>query len=290
MTHVPTSALVRQAAERGTGLAAFNAVSLEQAEGIAEGAEAAGVPVVLQLSQNAVRFHHGHVAPIAAAMTAVARCSAVVVAVHLYHVSDLGLARAAIDAGLTSLMFDAGALPYEENLELTTQVVAEFHARGVFVEAELGHVGGKSEPARSAHDHGVRTDPEQAARFVADTGVDALAVAVGTRHGMHDRSATVDLSLLARLRDRVPVPLVLHGSSGLPASGIRRAVRGGITKVNVGTALSRAFSAGFRASLLEAGEVGDVRPHLARARTGVADEVYVLAAAVTSNDRRSADS
>lgn len=141
-------------------------------------------------------------------------------------------------------------------------------SEGIWVEAELGEVGGKD----GAHAPGVRTDPAEAATFVADTGVNSLAVAVGSSHAMTSQTAELDLALIARLRDAVPIPLVLHGSSGVPDASIAAATRAGIWKVNIGTALNVAFTAGVR-SRLEEPAVVDPRKYLAPARDQVADTV-----------------
>ncbi|TGJ94949.1 fructose-bisphosphate aldolase, partial [Actinotalea fermentans ATCC 43279 = JCM 9966 = DSM 3133] len=129
----------------------------------------------------------------------------------LDHAEDRALVSEAVRLGFTSVMYDGSALDYERNVEATADVVREAHARGVFVEAELGKVGGKD----GVHAPGVRTDPAEAVAFVAATGVDALAVAVGSSHAMTDRTASLDFERIAGLRAAVPVPLVLHGSSGV---------------------------------------------------------------------------
>ncbi|CAG7570733.1 D-tagatose-1,6-bisphosphate aldolase subunit KbaY [Barrientosiimonas humi] len=188
----------------------------------------------MQISQNAVRYH-GALAPIAAATLAVARASEQPVVVHLDHAEDEDLVREAVELGLTSVMYDGSRLPDEQNREATARVVQRCHDAGVSVEAELGEVGGKD----GVHAPGVRTDPADAAQFVADTGVDALAVAVGSSHAMTSRTAELDVDLIARLREGVPVPLVLHGSSGVPDAGLVAAVRAGMRKVNIATHLNQ---------------------------------------------------
>jgi fructose-bisphosphate aldolase class II len=148
-------------------------------------------------------------------------------------------------------------------------VAERSHLAGLWVEAELGEVGGKA----GAHAPGARTDPDEAALFVAETAVDALAVAVGSRHAMTSRGAVLDLDLLARLHAAVPVPLVLHGSSGVPEDALAAAVARGIVKVNVGTALNVAFTAAARDALAEEPDLTDPRRWLAPARDAVAAEV-----------------
>jgi fructose-bisphosphate aldolase class II len=202
-----TADIVTSAARDRRGIGAFNVVQLEHGQAIVSGAAQAGAPVILQVSQNTVRYHGG-LEPVALATLAIARHATVPVAVHLDHAESPELVQEAVGLGFTSVMFDGSGLPYEANVAATAGVVTQCHARTVWVEAELGEVGGKD----GVHAPGVRTDPEEAARFVAATKVDALAVAVGTSHGMRTQDATLDFELIGRLGARVEVPLVLHGS------------------------------------------------------------------------------
>ena len=250
----------------GGGIGAFNVITLEHAEAIAAGAEAAGRSAILQLSQNAVRYH-GALAPIAAATLAVAKASTAQLSVHLDHATDGALVGEAVDLGVSSVMFDASALAYEKNVHATAAVVAECHAAGAWVEAELGEVGGKD----GVHAPGARTDPDDARAYVEATGVDALAVAVGSSHAMLTRDAALDFDLIGRLRSALRVPLVLHGSSGVPDDGLRRAVEQGIVKVNIGTQLNKVFTAAVRAH-----DAVDPRKYLGPARDAVAAEVARL--------------
>ncbi|HVU90917.1 MAG TPA: class II fructose-bisphosphate aldolase [Jatrophihabitans sp.] len=277
MTLVPTGELVAAAQARGGAVGAFNVVTLEHAEAIVSAAEAAGTGVILQISENAVRFHAGLVHPLAAACRSLASSAAAPVALHLDHVTDAELAGQAGPAGFSSLMFDAGAQPYDENVAATAREAQRAHAAGLWVEAELGYVGGKPDQPRSAHEKGVRTDPDEAVAYVAATGVDALAVAVGSSHAMVTQTARLDLELIGRLRAAVPVPLVLHGSSGVPDDELRAAVSAGIAKVNVGTALGKAMTAAVRSALADESLV-DPRKYLAPARAAMAEAVaHVLA-------------
>ena len=280
MTLSTTGDLVRRAAATGRGILAFNFVTVEHVEAIVAGAEASSSPVILQLSQNAVAYHGGRPRPVTAAALVLARDAAVEVALHLDHVEDMDLLRQAADAGFSSAMFDAGALPYDENVAATRAAVDWAHGTGLWLEAELGHVGGKPGVPASAHAAGVRTDPAEAAAYVARTGVDALAVAVGSSHAMTSRSAALDHELIARLRAAVPVPLVLHGSSGLPDAELRQAVASGIVKFNVGTALGVAFTGAVRACLERDASVVDPRRYLAPARDAMAGTVRQLTAAL----------
>jgi fructose-bisphosphate aldolase class II len=260
-----TSALVTAARATGRGIAAFNVITLEHAEAVVTAAESTGLPVVLQISENAVRFHAGRVQPLLAGAAAVARDSVVPVALHLDHVQDEELLRAGVAAGVSSVMYDGSALPYDDNVRATARITSWAHPRGVWVEAELGEVGGKD----GAHAPGVRTDPGEAAAFAAATGVDALAVAVGSSHAMTERTARLDLDLIARLRAALDVPLVLHGSSGVPDDELRRAVAAGMSKINIGTALNIAYSAAVRDRLAADPALVDPRRYLAPARAAM---------------------
>lgn len=263
--------LLVPAAAAGRGLGAFNVFSLEHAEALVSGAEAAGAPVVLQVSQNAVRYH-GSLAPVALATLALARASTAPAVVHLDHATDVALVHEAVGLGFGSVMFDGSALPYDENVTATAAVVAHCHAHGVDVEAELGEVGGKD----GVHAPGARTRPEEAAAFVAATGVDALAVAVGTSHAMTERTAALDLDLIMELRASVDVPLVLHGSSGVPDHEIVRAVQAGMTKINIATHLNHVFTDRVREVLAADRQLVDSRTYLGPARDAVATEVERL--------------
>ncbi|MGC4109345.1 MAG: class II fructose-bisphosphate aldolase family protein [Nocardioides sp.] len=279
MSLTDIGALMADAAARGRAVAAVNVITLEHAEAIIEAAGEAGRPLVLQLSENAIAYHSGAV-PITRAVHALAEQSPVPLAVHLDHLTDADLVRSAVDGPLRplvgSLMYDAGALPHDQNLARTREVAAAAHAAGLWIEAELGYVGGKPDAPLSAHAAGVRTDPAEAVAFVAETRVDALAVAVGSSHAMTTRTARLDHELIAELAGRVPVPLVLHGSSGVPDDELRTAISAGIRKVNVGTALNVALTSSIRASLAADPAVTDPRRYLAPARAAMRDAVLHL--------------
>ncbi|MFI9248792.1 ketose-bisphosphate aldolase [Streptomyces sp. NPDC053069] len=269
-----TGELVTAAAETRSAVAAFNIITLEHVEAVIAGAESAGAPVVLQVSENAVKFRYGRLLPLARAAVAAAERAAVPVALHLDHVQSDHLLRQAPDAGFSSVMYDAARLPYADNLSATRAAADWAHAQGLWIEAELGQVGGKDgRPPLDAHAPGARTDPHQACDFVAGTGVDALAVAIGSVHAMTTRTAALDNGLLKRLSAALSVPLVLHGSSGVPDDGLVAAVAGGIAKVNVGTALNMAMTGAIRDFLAANPEAVDSRKYLSVGREAMAQEV-----------------
>jgi fructose-bisphosphate aldolase class II len=259
-----TDELIHDARSKGVGIAAFNVITLEHAEGIAEAAESTCLPAILQISENASRFHGGPSA-IAAACIAVARGSSANLSVHFDHIEDEELLERVLGCGASSVMFDASKLEDEANVAATKRAAQWAHDRGMFIEAELGEIGGKG----GAHTPGVRTDPAQAALFVERTGIDALAVAVGSSHAMTERTASLDFELISRLRDALPVPLVLHGSSGVSNDELSRAVQHGMVKINIGTLLNVAFTQTIR-PLLSEGSLVDPRKYLAPARSAIA--------------------
>jgi fructose-bisphosphate aldolase, class II len=255
----------------GRGVGAFNVIGIEHAEAIVAGAQAARAPVVLQISENCVAYHGG-LAPVGSACLALARAAAVPVAVHLDHAMSVTLVREAVGLGLGSVMFDASAQPYAENVRATADIAAWCHDRGVWVEAELGEIGGKN----GVHAPLARTDPGDAAAYAGATGVDALAVAVGSSHAMVTRDADLDLRLIEAISAAVRVPLVLHGSSGVPDDVLAAAVRAGMTKINIATQLNKVFTAAIRRSLDGDAGLVDPRRYGAAGRDAVAAEVTRL--------------
>src|SRR5262247_2797984 len=257
--------IIAPAAASGCGVGAFNVIGIEHAEAIVAGAEAAGAPVVLQVSQNCVAYH-GALAPLGRACATIAGSAAVPVALHLDHATSTELVREAADLGFRSVMYDASALPYGQNVRDTAAVTRWCHEREIWVEAELGEIGGKD----GVHSPRARTDPDDAARYAGATGVDALAVAVGSSHAMLTRDAVLDTGLIARIHAAVSGPLVLHGSSGVPDAGLAAAVAAGMTKINVATQLNKAFTAAVRDRLAADATLVDPRRYSAAGREAVA--------------------
>jgi len=273
MPAAETAEIMAAAQADGTGVGAFNLIGIEHAEAIVAGAEAAGLPVVLQISENCVKYH-GALEPVALAALAIARSAAVPVAVHLDHATSVELVRAAAGIGISSVMFDASALEYAANLAATAEVAAWCHKRGIWVEAELGEIGGKD----GVHAAGARTRPQDAVAYAGATGVDALAVAVGSSHAMLTRDAVIDFDLIGRIRAEVPapVPLVLHGSSGVPDAALGKAILAGMTKINIATQLNKVFTAAVRERLAADERLVDPRQYGAAGREAVAAEVTRL--------------
>ena len=271
-----TATLIAAAQAHNIAVGAFNVITLEHIEGVIAGAESAGLPVVLQVSQNAVAFHGGALLPLAGAARAAGAAASIAVSLHLDHVTSFELLEQCAEAGFSSAMFDAGALPFAENVERTLRAVEWCHAHEIWIEAEIGYIGGKPGDLVAAHAAGARTEPEEAARFASATGVDSLAVAVGSSHAMTTRTATLDHELIGRLAESVRVPLVLHGSSGVTDADLSLAISAGIRKVNVGTALNVAYTSAVRETLDADDALVDPRRYLEPARDRVSEKVAAL--------------
>lgn len=271
MPLVPTRQIMQAAVDGSYGQGAFNVIHLETAQALVSGAEQAGLPVILQISENCVKYHGG-LRPIAAASLALAEEAAAPVSLHLDHAEDEELVYRALDLGFGSVMYDGAKLPFGQNVAATQRVVAAARAAGASVEAELGEIGGKD----GAHAPGVRTDPDEAVRFVELTGVDSLAVAVGSSHAMLERGASLDLELISRLHRALEVPLVLHGSSGVPDATLVAGITAGMRKINVSTHLNGFFTRAVRQWLAENEQAVDSRKYLGAGRAAMAGEAARL--------------
>lgn len=262
---------IQAARDARHGVGAFNLTMIEHAEAFVAAAERANAPLILQISENCVKYH-GSLEPVGLAAFEIARQASVPVAVHLDHVEDVALIRRAVELGFTSVMYNDSKLADDDN-RATTREVGEFcHRQGVAVEAELGEIGGKD----GAHSPGIRTDPQDAKKFVEDTGVDSLAVAVGSSHAMSSRDALLDLDLVSRLADAVAAPLVLHGSSGVSDETLSAVVQTGVSKVNIATYLNAVFTSAVRAHLAADPSAVDTRKYIRSGLDAMADETYRL--------------
>jgi ketose-bisphosphate aldolase len=232
--------ILLDARAQGRAVPAFTTYTLESTRAICEAAERTGLPVILSAGSSS--FRGSSRTMLAAAAVAAAREASVPVGVHLDHSTDLDEIRACLDLGYTSVMFDGSHLPFDENVALTRAVVAEAHAAGAWVEAELGGVAG-DENASSGAGAGELTEPEQAREFVDRTSVDALAAAVGTVHGFTSAPVRVDVERVRAISACTGVPFVLHGASGLADAELAAAVAAGAAKVNLNAELRRAYLA-----------------------------------------------
>ncbi len=230
-------------AER-SAVAAFNVFSLEEAVCVADVAESLGRPVVLMTNKDVIRRIPVEI--FGPALRAVAASVRVPVVVHRDHTYPAETVYRAIRGGYTSVMFDGSQLPFEENVVQTRRIVEVAHACGVSVEGEIGSVAYNESANTIRHE---LTEPETAARFCAETGVDAVAVSVGTVHKLTEKRAAVDHDLLRRIAAETSVPLVIHGSSGVPDEDLIAMARGPVAKFNIGTILRRAWGETLREEL-----------------------------------------
>ena len=219
---------------------AYDLINLEMLEGILDAAQESDTAVILQFAQVFEKAAGVDAADFGKAIVEAAKRATVPVAVHLDHGQDLEMVKKCVALGFNSVMIDASAKPFEENVRITKEVVDYCRPLGIPVEAELGHVGeGASYDLASYH----YTDPALAAQFVEQTGVDALAVAIGNAHGAYASEPKINFAVLEAVRSAVSVPLVLHGASGIPDEDIRKTIAGGITKINIFTELTQQVAA-----------------------------------------------
>ena len=260
---------IQQAHREGAAIGAFNANTLEQMQAIVLAAQAENAPVIIQVSHRALQYvgsgselrglqYMAAVGKVAAASVAVP------VSLHLDHANETEVLQA-IALGFTSVMFDGDYLPFAENVATTRRLCEIAHDAGVCMEAEIGEV---PKPDGAAYDPAEidLTTPEDAAEFVQATGVDTLAIALGSVHGLKDKSVSLDLARLAAIRARVETPLVLHGSSGVNNADIAEGIQLGLAKINIATQLSKAFTGAVRAVLAADGELVDPRKYLGPGR------------------------
>lgn len=271
MSRTSSGKIVLAAKSAGTSVGAFNVILLEHAEALVSGAEKAQLPVILQISENCVNYHKG-LKPISVATIAIAESSTVPVSVHLDHAESEELVKQALDLGYDSIMFDGSKLPYEENVAASLRVAQLCKSYGATLEVEIGEVGGKD----GVHAPGVRTRPEEALAFAQATGTDLLAVAVGSSHAMTTRDATLDFELISEIAATARVPLVLHGSSGVSDPDLQKAVRAGMSKINIATHLNGVFTGEIRKALNNDLKLVDPRKYVGLGRTAIVEEVARL--------------
>ena len=236
---VPMKEILVEARGGKYAVTAFEFWSLDSAQAIVEAAEIAGMPAILQAGPLEIKF--AGIENLAKIARMTAEKSTLKFALHLDHGDSFEMAEAAVNSGFTSVMIDASLLPYRENLELTQKVVAIASPHGISVESELGKLSGSEAGKTISEEEAAQTDPEEARRFVADTGIDALAVAVGTAHGFYKFKPNINLELLRKISEKISIPLVLHGGSDTPNDQVLQAVDLGIAKVNICTEFIAAF-------------------------------------------------
>lgn len=238
--------LLVEAEKEKRAVGAFSVYSMETVKGVIMAAEAMETPVILQIAES--RFPYAPLELMAPMMLEAARAARVKVAVHLDHGTHMETIQKALDYGFTSVMLDASRYPLEENIRMTRQVIELAQTYGAAVEAEIGCVGGNE---GMGHIEESYTQPEKAKRFVDETGVDALAVAIGNAHGNYKQEPRLQFGILSQIHQENQVPLVLHGGSGISFGDFRRTIDNGMRKINIATANLEALAAGAGEALRE---------------------------------------
>lgn len=265
MPLVTSKQMLLDAQKGGYAVGAFNVENMEMVQAVVAAAEELKAPVIMQTTPSTVKY--ASLSYFYANAVAAAKNASVPVAIHLDHGSSFELAMQALREGYTSIMIDGSHSVFEENIAVTKAVVDACSPSGVPVEAELGKVGGKEDDLDGGA--GGYTDPMEAKEFVERTGVDSLAVAIGTAHGVYAGEPKLDLDRLSEIREVVDIPLVLHGASGLTDEAVQESIRRGICKVNFATELRIAFSDGVKSVLAEAPDTFDPKKYGAVGREHV---------------------
>ena len=265
-----TKEMLLDAQRHHYAVGAFNVENMEMIRGVISAAEELDAPVILQTTPGTLRYEGPHM--FAEMIRTAAASSSADIAVHLDHGDSFELAEQALHAGYTSIMIDGSRLPFDENITLSSRVSGLCHCSGIPVEAELGKVGGKEDDLVE-DDETPFTDPAEAAVFVQKTAVDSLAVGIGTSHGIYQGAPNVNLDVLKQLRDAVDVPLVMHGTSGVPDETVAKAVQLGICKVNYATDLRIAFTDAVKEYLSLHPDVFDPKKYGTAGRDAVKDLV-----------------
>jgi tagatose 1,6-diphosphate aldolase GatY/KbaY len=253
----------------GYAVGAFNTENLEMTQAIVRAAEETNSPVIIQTTPTTVKYAGAE--QYFAVTESLARNSKADIALHLDHGDSIELVRTALEAGYTSVMIDGSKLDLAENIALTKEVVETALTYGVPVEAELGKLAGKEDDTVGKEN--TYTDPLEAAEFVSKTGVDSLAVSIGTAHGVYKGIPVLDVERLREIRKVVDIPLVLHGASGLSENQVKECIAAGICKVNYATELRQAFSDGVKDYLNAHPDEFDPKKYLARGRERVKETV-----------------
>lgn len=283
MNLVTLKEVLAKAEEGNYAVGAFNANNLEIVQAILAAAESQNSPVIVQASQGAIKY--AGLEQITAMVRTAAAAASVPVVLHLDHGTDFNQIMRCIRVGFSSVMIDASLYPLKENIERVKKVVDVAQAVGVSVEAELGRISGTEEQISISEKEAFFTDPDEAACFVEETGIDALAVSIGTAHGQYKGEPKLDLERLSKIKDVVDVPIVLHGASGVPDETIRAAVERGIRKINIDTDLRQTFTNRMREVMAEKPAEYDPRKILGPAREALQQAVESKMVLFGSNER-----
>ena len=282
MSLVTTKELLLDAQKNGYAVGAFNVENMEMVQAVVAAAEELKSPVIMQTTPSTIKYASPEM--FYANVAAAAKDASVPVVMHLDHGSSFELAVHAFRAGYTSIMIDGSHSVFEENIAITKSVVDVCHAGNVPVEAELGKVGGKEDDLDGGNGGGY-TVPSEAVEFVEKTGIDSLAVAIGTAHGVYKGTPKLDVERLSEIRGVVSIPLVLHGTSGVPDESVKECIRRGICKVNYATDLRIAFSNGVKEYLTANPDAFDPKKYNAVGREKVKEYVMSKMLVCGSNGR-----
>ena len=295
MPLVTTTEMFKKAYEGGYAIGAFNVNNMEIVQGITEAAKEENAPLILQVSAGARKYaNHTYLMKL---VEAAIEETNLPIALHLDHGDSFEICKACIDGGFTSVMIDGSHLPFEENIKLTKQVVEYAHERGVVVEGELGRLAGVEDDVNVSEEDAIYTDPDEVEEFVEKTGVDSLAIAIGTSHGAYKfkGAAKLRFDILEEIQRRLPgFPIVLHGASsvpqefvetinkyggnmpgakGVPEEMLRKAASMAVCKINIDSDLRLAMTATIRKFMAENPEMFDPRQYLGPARQAIKEIV-----------------
>ena len=268
MALVTLKEVLKDAQQKQYAVGAFNVENMEMIQAVIHAAEKLGRAVILQTTPSTLKYAEPEL--FFANVNVLAKKASVPVVMHLDHGNSYELAERALKAGYSSIMIDGSKLPLEENILLTKKTRKLCEEYGASIEAELGSIGGKEDELTAENAY---TNVEDAKRFVAETGIDALAVAIGTAHGIYKSKPNIDLKRLEEIRSCVDVPLVLHGTSGVADETVKACIQRGICKVNYATDLRIAFTKGVKKVLLTDEDVYDPKKYLTSAREEVKNKV-----------------
>lgn len=258
---------LKLAQKNRVAIAAFNVHNMETIQAVAEGAAEENAPVIIQTTPGTL--NHAGIGYIEANVKQAAALFNVPLALHVDHCSSFETIIQCLRHGYTSLMIDAARLPFADNVALVKKVVEIAHCVGVPVEGELGRIGGVEEQLSVDEREATFTVPEEAETFVAMTGIDSLAIAIGTAHGEYKGEPKLDFERLSAIRARVNIPLVLHGASGVPDAAVREAIRRGICKVNIATELKIPMAQAIQECFQKNSRENDPRHYLGSAKEAV---------------------
>lgn len=271
MALVNPMGFIQKAQERGVAIASFNVHNLETIQAVAEGAALENCPVIIQTTPGTLK--HAGIGYVAAIVKQAAREYDIPIALHVDHCTSFETIIQCIRGGYTSVMIDTAHLPYEENVAMVRKVVEIAHAAGVAVEGELGRIGGTEDLLQVDAREAAFTVPSEAKDFVERTGIDMLAIAIGTAHGEYRGEPKLDFDRLSAIRKVVDIPLILHGASGVPDQQIRESLHRGISKINIATELKIPMAAAIQDTFSRNPKENDPRKYMGNAKNAVTEVV-----------------